>query len=163
MQGPVHQLTFGADEVVFVATEGVSAEVIDGVVVDGAVFVEPELLHGRNDEPLSGAVVGNEVFEALALGGGVFEVGADGVDIESSAVEEETAALGGFEDVVAGVVIDEADFAVVEQVVFDLFDHLFGLAEVFVRDEAPELGFNPKDSLIHGFTLRNKTCPLSMM
>jgi hypothetical protein len=43
---------------------------------------------------------------------------------------------------------------VVKEVILDLFDDLFGLSEVLVGDEAPELCFDPKDPFVHSFTLR---------
>ena len=67
-----------------------------------------------DDQALASSVVGDEVFEAAAFGGCVFEVGADRVNVKACAVAEEAATLGGFEHVVAGVVVDCANLALEE-------------------------------------------------
>lgn len=145
----VHQLAFGANEVVFVATEGVSSEVVDRVIVDGAVFGEAEVVEGLDDQPLTSSIIGDEVFERLAFGGGVLEVRTDGVDVEPCSVKQEPAAFGGFKDIVSSVVVDQADLLVVKEVVFDLFDDLLGITKILVGDEAPELRFHSENPLVH--------------
>ena len=144
----VHQLVLGLDEVVFVAAERVTAKVVDGVVVDRDRVLELEVFYGLDDESLSGSVVGDEIFETLAFGGSVFEVRADRVDVEAGAIAEEAAALGRLEYIVTGMVVDGSDFAFEEEVVLDGFDDVFGSAEVFVHDEATELGLDSKYALV---------------
>ena len=56
--------------------------------------------------------------------------------------------MGGFEDIVAGVVIDGSDFAFEEKVVFDGFNDVFWTSEVVVHDEATELGFDSKNTFV---------------
>ena len=55
--------------------------------------------------------------------------------------------MGGLEDVVSCMLIDGAEFEIVEDVVFEKLDHMVGRAEALVRNEAAELGFNPKDAV----------------
>lgn len=126
VDGGIQEVFVGADEVVFVAAKGVSSEVVDRVVVDADFLLEAELVDGADDLAVAGAVIGDEVFEGSALGGGVFEVASDGIDVESGAVHEETSAASGFEDIVAGVEIDRPDAHLEEDVVFDEFDDVFG-------------------------------------
>ena len=144
----VHQFVLGLDEVVFVAAKGVTTKVINGVVVDRNRVLELEVFYGLDDESLSGTVVGDEIFEALTFGGSVFEVRADRVDVEPGAIAEESAALGRLEYIVTSMVVDGSDFAFEEEVVLDGFDDVFGSTEVFVHDEATELGLDSKYALV---------------
>ena len=132
------------------APERVSAEMVDRVVVDCDRILELEVFDCLDNESLSGAIVGNEVFDALALSRGVFEVGTDGVDVETGSVTEKASALGRFEDIVASMVIDGSDLALEEEVVLDGFDDVFWASEVVVHDEATELGLYSKYAVVSG-------------
>ncbi len=132
------------------AAKGVSAEMVDGVVVDCDGILELEVFDCLDNEPLAGTIVGDEVFEALALRGGVFEVGADGINVEPSTVTEKASALGRFKDVVASMVIDGSDLAFKEEVVLDGFDDVFWASEVVVHDQATELGLDSKYAVVNG-------------
>ena len=97
---------------------------------------------------MSGAIVGNEVFDALAFGGGVLEVRTDGIDVKAGAIAEEAATLGRFEDIVTGVVVDGSDLSLKEEIVLDGFDDVFWASEVVVHDEATELGLDSKYAVV---------------
>jgi hypothetical protein len=144
----VEKLVIGADEIVFMAAKGVTAEVVDRVVVDVDGVIKAELVDGADDVAVAGSIIGDEVFEVSALGGRVLEMAAHRVDVKAGAVHEEAAASGRFEYVVAGVKVYRAQAKLREKVVLDRLDGAFRSAERVVADEGAELGFDAKDPFV---------------
>jgi len=145
----VQEVIVAAHEVVLVATESVSAEVVDGVVVDAHGIVQTQFLQSANDLALSCPIIRYQVAQETAFSGGVLKVGADSVDIQPGPVHQEAAGMRRLEYVVSSMKVYRPETKFLEQVVLYDLDGVLGSTEGFVRDETSEFRFDAKNP-IHG-------------
>lgn len=137
---------FSTDLEVLVASEGCSAEVVDIVLEEDSG--ECGFSEGVDDDSFDGFIVSDEFKEFSTFGCSVFEVSH--IDVESSAVEEESAVAGGFSPI-SVVYITYTEVKGVKDVVSDACGDSFGCAaDAFGIGHASEFSFDSEDPFFHG-------------
>ena len=118
------EAVFDLDQIVLMAAEGVAAEMIDAVVVKTDRIVEFQFGNQLGEQNAPGAVVSHKIQQVTALRGRVLLMTADGIDVETSAVLQESPGPGRFKGVIAGMQVDHPEFTIIKGIVLDALDHL---------------------------------------
>jgi hypothetical protein len=148
-RSPEKVLVLHLDKVVLMATKGMTAVVVDTVIVKGGAISEAKFVEKALYDPLSGTVVAAGIQNVGTLRGRVLFMIANRVDIESSSVQKKAAAPRRFKRIIAGVQIDQSPFLLIEAVVLDLFYDALRRPRPLVPDETTELRLDSEDASLH--------------